>query len=91
MGYARVSTAEQNPDHQTDALLRAGVTRDDIRVDQASAAKASRPRLNLILRILRDGDVLAVTRSDRLGRSVLHLVTLGAQLRDRRVGLKVPE
>ncbi len=91
VGYARVSTAEQNPDHQTDALLRAGVARDDIHVDHASGAKASRPKLDLVLRVLRDGDVLVVTRLDRLGRSVLHLVTLGAQLRERGVGLKVLE
>jgi len=38
VGYARVSTAEQNPDHQTDALARAGVARDDIHVDHASGA-----------------------------------------------------
>ena len=44
-----------------------------------------------MLRILRDGDVLVVTWLDRLGRSVLHLVTLGAQLRDRGIGLKVVE
>jgi len=91
VGYARVSTAEQNPDHQTDALARAGVTRNDIHVDHASGAKASRPKLDLVLRILRDGDVLVVTRLDRLGRSVLHLVTLGAQLRERGVGLQVVE
>ncbi len=91
VGYARASTAEQNPNHQTDALARAGVARDDIHVDHASGAKSSRPKLDLVLRILRDGDVLVVTRLDRLGRSVLHLVTLGAQLRDRGVGLQVVE
>ncbi len=91
VGYARVSTAEQNPDHQTDALLRAGVTRENLHVDHASGAKASRPKLDLVLRLLRDGDVLVVTRLDRLGRAVLHLVTLGAQLRARGVGLKVLE
>jgi len=91
VGYARVSTAEQNPDHQTDALLRAGVAQDDIHVDHASGAKASRPKLDLVLRVLRAGDMLVVTRLDRLGRSVLHLVTLGAQLRERGVGLKVLE
>ncbi len=91
VGYARVSTAEQNPDHQTDALLRAGVAQDDVHVDHASGAKASRPKLDLVLQLLRDGDVLVVTRLDRLGRSVLHLVTLGAQLRERGVGLQVVE
>jgi DNA invertase Pin-like site-specific DNA recombinase len=54
-------------------------------------AKASRPKLDEALRILRDGDTLKITRLDRLGRSVLHLVTLGAELRDRGVGLHVIE
>ena len=90
-GYARVSTADQNPDHQIDALQRAGVARDDIYVDHASGAKASRPELDNVLRLLRDGDTLKITRLDRLGRSVLHLVTLGAELRERGVGLHVVE
>jgi len=90
-GYARVSTAEQNPDHQIDALTRAGVAANDIYVDHASGAKASRPELDNMLRLLRDGDTLKITRLDRLGRSVLHLVTLGAELRERGVGLHVIE
>lgn len=91
VGYARVSTADQNPDHQVDALRRAGVAATDVYVDHASGAKASRPQLDIALRILRDGDTLKITRLDRLGRSVLHLVTLGAELRDRGVGLHVIE
>jgi len=91
VGYARVSTAEQNPAHQADALIRAGVEPDDIHTDVASGAKASRPQLDLVLRLLRDGDTLVITRLDRLGRSLLHLVTLGAQLRDRGIGLHVLE
>lgn len=90
-GYARVSTADQNPDHQIDALTRAGVADDDIYVDFASGARASRPKLDEVLRLLRDGDTLKITRLDRLGRSVLHLVTLGAELRERGVGLHVIE
>lgn len=91
IGYARVSTGVQNPDHQSDALRRAGVADEIIHVDYASGAKASRPQLDLVLRLLRDGDQLAITRLDRLGRSVLHLVGLGAQLREKGVGLKVLE
>jgi DNA invertase Pin-like site-specific DNA recombinase len=91
LGYARVSTADQNPDHQIDALARAGVTPDDIHLDRVSGAKSSRPQLDLVLRRLRNGDTLVITRLDRLGRSVLHLVALGAQLRERGVGLKVLE
>jgi len=91
IGYARVSTADQNPAHQTDALRRAGVAEADIYVDHASGAKASRPQLDLVLRLLRKGDALKITRLDRLGRSVLHLVTLGAELRECGVELHVIE
>ncbi|GAY11629.1 recombinase family protein [Pseudonocardia sp. N23] len=91
IGYARVSTAEQNPAHQIDALHRAGVAADDVHVDHASGAKASRPQLDLVLHLLRAGDTLVITRLDRLGRSVLHLVTLGAALRERGIGLRVIE
>ena len=92
IGYARVSTADQNPDHQIDALTRAGVDPDDIYLDRASGAKASRPELNKALASAnRRGDQLVITRLDRLGRSVLHLVTLGAALQERGVGLRVLE
>lgn len=90
-GYARVSTADQNPAHQVDALVRAGVTSDAVHVDTASGAKASRPKLDELLGKLRRGDTVLVTRLDRLGRSVLHLVMLGAQLRDQGVDLLVLE
>lgn len=90
-GYARVSTADQNPDHQLDALTRAGVEPDNIHLDTISGSKASRPQLDLLLRLLRKGDTLKVTRLDRLSRSVLHLVTLGAELRERGIGLHVIE
>ncbi|MEU4340252.1 recombinase family protein [Nocardia sp. NPDC023852] len=91
IGYGRVSTADQNPDHQIDALTRAGVDTGDIHLDIASGAKASRPKFDLVLEIARTGDTIVVTRLDRLGRSLLHLVQLGEQLRVRGVGLKVIE
>src|SRR5664279_740818 len=91
IGYARTSTVEQIADHQVDALVRAGVAERDVHLDVASGAKASRPELDLVLQLLRDGDTLVITRLDRLGRSLVHLVTLGAQLRDRGVGLRVLE
>ena len=72
--------------------MRAGVTPDNIYIDHASGAKASRPELDKALASAnRDGDQLVITRLDRLGRSVLHLVTLGADLRERGVGLVVLE
>lgn len=90
-GYCRVSTAEQNPDHQIDALLRAGVARENIHLDTASGAKASRPELDRVLGLLTTGDMLKITRLDRLSRSVQHLINLGATLRARGVGLHVIE
>lgn len=91
IGYARVSTPDQNPAHQVDALHRAGVDERNVYVDIASGAKSSRPKLDLVLALLRAGDTLVITRLDRLSRSVLHLVTLGAELRERGVELKVTE
>jgi DNA invertase Pin-like site-specific DNA recombinase len=66
IGYGRVSTAEQNAAHQVDALARAGCAERDIYIDTASGAKASRPKLDLVLQVLREGDQLVITRLDRL-------------------------
>ncbi|MEU9310846.1 recombinase family protein [Streptomyces sp. NPDC048256] len=90
-GYARVSTADQNPDHQIDALLRAGVDAKNIHVDYASGAKASRPEFDILLKRLREGDMLRATRLDRISRSLLHLVNLGAELKERGIGLHIIE
>lgn len=91
IGYARVSTTDQNLDHQVDALLRAGVEPGNIYKDYASGAKASRPEWDRVLDKLRADDVLVVTRLDRMGRSLQHLVNLAARLRDEKVGFKVLE
>ena len=86
IGYARVSTAEQDTALQTDALRKAGCER--IFEDMVSGAKADRPGLAAALAYLRDGDALAVWRLDRLGRSLPHLIeTIGA-LEARGVGFR---
>ena len=86
VGYARVSTAEQDTALQMDALRKAGCER--VFEDTVSGAKADRPGLAAALAYLRDGDVLAVWRLDRLGRSLLHLIeTIGA-LEARGVGFR---
>lgn len=90
-GYARVSTADQNPDHQIDALLRAGVKEENIHVDYASGAKASRPEFDILLKRLREGDILRATRLDRISRSLIHLVNLGADLKERGIDLHIIE
>src|SRR5260370_37077313 len=83
--------ASKNAAHQVDALIRAGVAAGDIYVDTASGAKASRPQLDLVLKLLRAGDTLKITRLDRLGPPVLHLVTPRAALRAPRVALHLTE
>lgn len=83
IGYARVSTIEQNPALQHDALTAAGAVR--IFTDHASGATTTRPQLGAALDFLRDGDVLAVWRIDRLGRSVADLVSLVGDLEARGV------
>jgi DNA invertase Pin-like site-specific DNA recombinase len=87
IGYGRVSTRDQNPDGQQDALLAAGC--EQVFIDAASGKLASRPKLDEALRIARDGDQLVVTKLDRLGRSLEHLIALSGQLQTRGVDLIV--
>ena len=86
IGYARVSTAEQDTDLQTDALRKAGCER--IFEDTVSGVKADRHGLAAALAYLRDGDVLAVWRLDRLGRSLPHLIETISALEARGVGFR---
>ncbi len=88
VGYARVSTQDQDLALQIDALLKYGVAKELIFTDKASGAKHQRPGLDTCLAQLREGDVLLVWRLDRLGRSVRHLVTLIDELRDRHIGFR---
>lgn len=85
IGYARVSTRDQNLDLQVDALKRAGCER--IYQDVASGSKAERPALAELLGQLRAGDVLVIWKLDRMGRSLAHLVELVGDLVTRKVGL----
>ena len=86
VGYARVSTAQQSPQLQIDALQSAGCQK--IYQEMASGAKAQRPQLEEMLAQLRSGDVLVVWKLDRLGRSLTHLVQLVNQLLEQDVGLQ---
>ena len=87
MGYARISTAGQNTDAQHDALTAAGCER--IFTDMASGKLARRPRLDALLDYVRPGDVVVVTKLDRLGRSLRDLLDLTATLAARGVDLRV--
>jgi DNA invertase Pin-like site-specific DNA recombinase len=88
VGYGRVSTRDQNPDGQRDALAAVGC--DEVFVDKASGKLASRPELDKALLIAaRAGDQLVITKLDRLGRSLEHLIALSTQLQTRGVDLVV--
>jgi DNA invertase Pin-like site-specific DNA recombinase len=86
IGYARISTDDQNLALQRDALTAAGC--EKIYEDTKSGAKADRPGLKLALEVARAGDLLVVWRLDRLGRSLGDLIALGRTLERRGVGLK---
>lgn len=88
-GYGRVSTLDQNLDAQKDALLKAGATK--IFVEKITGTKASRPELDLMRQMLRQGDTVFITRIDRLGRSAKDLLNIVSDFEAKGVNLKVIE
>jgi DNA invertase Pin-like site-specific DNA recombinase len=86
VGYARVSTTDQNLDLQKDALQSAGCER--LFTDTASGATAERPGLTKALQECRPGDTLVVWKLDRLGRSLPHLVETVRELAAQGIGFK---
>lgn len=86
IGYARVSTQDQNLELQYDALNKAGCKK--IIEDKVSGSRAERPGLSKVLEILREGDTLVVWKLDRLGRSVKNLVDLVGELHKQGVQFK---
>lgn len=86
LGYARVSTVDQDAALQVDALETAGC--DRVFVDTMSGAVTHRPQLDRLFEHARGGDTIVVWRLDRLGRSLRHLITQVQELADRGVGLR---
>jgi DNA invertase Pin-like site-specific DNA recombinase len=86
VGYARVSTQDQNPQLQTDALMGAGC--DKMFEEKASGAQRERPQLMAALEYLRPGDTLVVWKLDRLARSLKQLIETIELLDDRQIGLR---
>ena len=86
IGYARVSTSDQNPNLQTDALTAAAC--EKIYTDTISGAKADRPELKKLKDQLRKGDTLVVWRLDRLGRSLKDLIEWITELEAQGVAFK---
>ena len=86
IGYARVSTQDQRPELQLDALTAAGC--EQIFQEKVSGKDKDRPELETCLKVLRTGDTLAVWRLDRLGRSLKDLVEIVHTLEARGVGFQ---
>ncbi|MEA5140967.1 recombinase family protein [Arcicella rigui] len=86
IGYARVSTKDQNLALQTDALNKAGC--EIIFTETASGAKTDRVELSKMLSQIRKGDIVVVYKLDRLGRSLKHLLEVVAQLNEKQVGIQ---
>ncbi len=86
IGYARVSTADQDLTLQLDALAKAGC--EKVFTDKASGAKIDRPGLVEALGFARAGDTLVIWKLDRLGRSIQGLIALAADLSERGIDFR---
>ena len=86
IGYARVSTDDQNLDLQRDALQAVGCER--VFEDMVSGARADRTGLVTLMSMLRAGDTVVIWRLDRLGRSLKNLIELVERLESAKVGLR---
>jgi DNA invertase Pin-like site-specific DNA recombinase len=86
IGYARVSTQDQNLDLQREALNKAGCKK--VFEDKASGTRSERPALIEALEMLREGDTLVVWKLDRLGRSVKQLADLVGELHKQGIQFK---
>jgi len=88
-GYGRVSTLDQNLEAQADALIKAGA--DKVFIEKITGTKASRPELDRLRELMREGDTLVITRLDRLGRSTKDLLAIASELEEKGVELEVLE
>ncbi len=87
IGYARVSTRDQNLNLQIDALKIAGCTDTYIYKEEISGVAKERPQLRKLLEQIREGDVVVIWKVDRLGRSLTDLVHLVNEIQGKGAGL----
>lgn len=88
IGYARVSTEDQNLDMQMSALRKAGVADHRVYSESVSGVSKRRPQLRLAIKAARPGDTFVVWKLDRMGRSMADLLKLVQELTDAGVGLR---
>jgi len=85
IGYMRVSTEDQSTSLQRDALLHYGIDSRNIFEDKISGSSADRDGLNKALEFMQNGDTLVVWKLDRLGRSLMHLISIITLLKDKNI------
>ena len=88
-GYGRVSTRDQNPQLQIDALIESGCHPSDIYIETISSRRLFRPELEKVMSKLESGDTLIAWKLDRIGRSVVELIHIIEQLNSRNVNLRI--
>ena len=86
IGYARISTIDQNLDLQLDALKQAGC--EQVFTDKITGTKFDRPQLNELKKILRQGDTVIVWKMDRMGRGLRDMIILMKEFEDKKIGFK---
>lgn len=86
VGYARVSSLDQNPERQIDKLRSLNV--DKLFVDKASGKDTSRPEFQAMMNYLREGDILVIYSMDRLARNLFDLINITKQLQERGVAIR---
>ncbi|MFK7776624.1 MAG: recombinase family protein [Gimesia sp.] len=89
VGYARVSTRGQKLEAQIKALREAGVEDDHLFQEKVSGAKGDRLELEALLKHVRKGDTVVVTKLDRIARSTKHLLDIAETLEQKSVTLKI--
>jgi len=87
-GYARVSTSQQLLDMQIEALKKSGVVATRLFTDQLTGSQLDRPGLNLLRVKVEKGDVILVTKLDRLGRDTLDMICLIKEFKELGVALR---
>ncbi|HET8737159.1 MAG TPA: recombinase family protein [Pricia sp.] len=87
-GYARVSTSDQSPDLQIDALLAEGIDQKNIHTDKISSTPKDRKSLNRLWDVATEGDTIVVWKLDRLARSLIHFTKLMNELEEKGVKFK---
>lgn len=87
-GYGRISSLDQDPDLQIEALLEAGVPRNNIFIDKASGKNMDQPKLKELKNRLRGGDEIAIWKLNRIGKSIWDLINTLKELEEKKVNFK---